>query len=387
MRIVTKDGKEKVLDYKNWVVNLPDGTTAVRGLVRDVTEKMKIRHQFRHAQKMESIGILASGISHNFRNILSGIMSHGQLIQERYKSYPELQRYANEIIKLTKTGSKLISDILGFSWKGEKDTKEILNFSHVLEDACNILRHSLGDHIKIVKYWPDDLPIFGNRSSLLQVIINICTNARDAMPDGGTLRITASKQDNDILLEIEDTGCGMDEETKSKIFDPFFTTKERGKGTGLGLYTTYGIVKEHGGRIEVESSPGKGSIFRIYIPSKKKMIDKQKIIDAGDFKRKGKKVLIVDDDINTLLPMRDLLLLRGYQVECSNCGEDALVKFFSWQPDVILIDRKMPDMDGKEVLRKIFSKSPDACIILISGYENEGLNELDPELKVQSRAI
>ncbi len=379
MRIVTKDGIEKILDYKNWVVSLHNGKTAVRGLVRDVTEKMKVRHQFKHAQRMESIGILASGISHNFKNILSGIMTQSQLIQEKYRSYPELQRYTNEIIKLTKEGNKLISDLLGFSWKGGKDDRELLNLSEVIDTAFNILSYSIKDDIKIVKDWPEQLMLYGNRTSLLQVIINLCTNARDAMPEGGTLKITAKRENSNIVLVVEDTGCGMDDNVKSKIFDPFFTTKERGKGTGLGLYTIYKIVKEHEGEIEVESVPGKGSVFKVYLPASDITIKQE---DRGvSLKVDGKKVLFVDDDINTLVSMKDLLTLRGYHVDYCFSGREAIEKFFSFKPDIMVIDREMPGMDGMETIKKIFSRDSEAKIILISGYEDSGVNGISDEIR------
>lgn len=379
MRILTKEGTEKILDYKNWVVRLPDGNTGVRGFVKDVTEKIRIRHQFRHAQKMESIGILASGISHNFKNLLSGIMGHCQLIREKFRSYPELQRHANEIVKLCSIGNRLISGLLGYSHKDRRYKVELINVSEVLDEAWNLLSHSIGKSIRVEKEWPKELWLKGNSGALLQVIINLCTNARDAMPEGGLLRVLAKRQESTAVIIVEDTGCGMSKDIKNKIFDPFFTTKEKGKGTGLGLYTTYEIVKEHGGRIDVESTPGKGTKFEIHLPLSGINIKLDGEVKERYIRGDGKKVLIVDDDINTLLPMKDLLALRGYRVEYSYSPKEALNKLLYWEPDIVLVDKEMPEMDGISFINEAVLRKVDAHIILITGYDD--LEDLESDIK------
>ncbi len=377
IRIVIKSGEERILEYKNWLVELPNGIIACRGLVKDMTDRMRLKSQLRHAQKMESIGVIASGISHNFRNILAGVMANTQLIQLKYQSTPELQSYADEIVRLTKTGSDLITDLLQFSRKVRIGQKTFINLVEVLKETFHIINRSFDKKTDIQTDLAELLPIYGDHSALSQVFMNLCTNARDAMPDGGTLRIDAKKEKNRVTVAITDTGCGMDEETVKKIFDPFFTTKEPGRGTGLGLSTAYGIVKNHGGEIQVQSRVGKGTSFKIFFPLPDAVPRDKKIAVPEIIKGNGEKVLIVDDEQNLLRSMEELLDNLGYKSDSVTSGQKALEKYEAWRPDVVLLDRNMPEMDGLTALKKILSMDPDAKIILISGYEMAGPDGID----------
>lgn len=266
IRVKNKAGEECILEYRSWLVQLPDGRTASRGVARNVTEKVSLESQLRQAQKMESLGTLAAGISHNFRNLLTGILTNSQIIQLKYKDDSELLRYSERINELSKMGADLISDLMQFGRKASVEAKVMINLSEVLNDTLNIISKSFDEDISINAKWPDYIPVYGDRSTLSQVFLNLCTNARDAMPDGGSLVIEAKIKDENIFITITDTGCGIDESSMGLIFDPFFTTKEHGNGTGLGLSTAYGIVKGHKGNIRVNSKVDKGTTFTIELP-------------------------------------------------------------------------------------------------------------------------
>lgn len=228
--------------------------------------KNLLRDRFQQAQMMESVGELSSGISHNFRNILAGIIVNAQLIQSQFGRNQKLANTAERIIYLAETGSELVNGLLKFSRNGLKGKQEELNLVTLLEETYQIILTTFEKKIKIYTKWPERLYVAGNYDELRQVLMNIYTNARDAMPNGGRLKITAKITVNHIQVRISDSGIGMDAKTAKKIFDPFFTTKEPGEGTGLGLSTSYGIILDHEGDIQVESKPGSGTAFTITLP-------------------------------------------------------------------------------------------------------------------------
>lgn len=381
MRIITKDGEEKIGSFRNWIVHLPNGQAVSRGLIRDVTDRIKLQAQLRHAQRMESMGILVSGISHNFRNILSGTMSYSQLLQMKYKHIPELQKYVDEIIKLSKMGSDLITDLLKFSRKAPSDQKAVFNLSEILHETHHIIAQSFSKNINIRTNWSDVIPIYADRSSLSQVFMNLCTNARDALPDGGFLEINAKEVRDKIIVSVIDSGIGMDDKIIPKIFDPFFTTKEPGKGTGLGLSTAYGIVKDLGGEIRVFSQLGKGSTFEVLLPRLETSNYNHSNLMPKIITGSGEKILIVDDDQLLLEPIGELFTSLGYQASVFSNGEMAIEKYKEWQPDLVLLDRNMPGLDGLTTAQIILSFDSNAKIILVSGYEDEGPDGLDDRIR------
>jgi len=380
IRILAKNGEERVMEYRNWIVQQPDGSPASRGLVRDVTERINLRSQLKHAQRMESIGTIATGISHNFRNLLAGIMTNCQLIHMKYRHIPELDRYAGEILKLTRAGSDLIKNLLQFSRKGSVESKAVINLSDVLAETHSLISQAFDKRFDIQTSWPELLPVYAEPSSLSQVFMNLCTNARDAMPDGGTLIITAEQGKAQAVATIQDTGVGMDKSTQEKVYDPFFTTKEPGKGTGLGLSTAYGIVKQHGGDIRIESEPGRGTTFRVLLPLADSTTHGVEPAATELIQGKGQRVLVVDDDETILQPMIELLEGLGYQASAVNNGRQAIEAYASWGPDVVLMDRSMPGMDGLETAKHILEADPEAWIILISGYDEDGPEGVEPKL-------
>jgi len=381
MRIITKDGEEKIGNFRNWIVTLPNGQVVSRGLIRDVTDRIKLQAQLRHAQRMESMGVLVSGISHNFRNILSGTMSYSQLIQMKYKQIPELQKYTDEILKLSKMGSDLIADLLKFSRKTPSDQKAVVNLSEILNETHHIIAQSFNKHITLRTKWPDVIPVYADRSALSQVFMNLCTNARDAMPEGGLLDIRTKEIKNKIVISITDSGVGMDDKIIPKIFDPFFTTKEPGKGTGLGLSTAYGIVKDIGGEIRVTSHLGKGSTFEVLLPRLETSNYNYKNPMPKIINGSGEKILIVDDDSLLLEPIAELFTSLGYQTTAVGNGETAIEQYKKQRPDLVLLDRNMPGLDGLTTAQMILSFDANAKIIIVSGYENEGPDGLDDRIR------
>lgn len=384
-RIVTKSDEERVLKYRNWIVERPEKGLIGRGLVRDVTDSEELKAQMRHSQRMESMANIASGISHNFRNILAGIMTSGQLLQLKYQEDPELQKYSSQILRLAKMGSDLVTDLFKFSRKSSDKPKTIINLSEVLRETCRLINRSFDKKIDVRTDIPELLIINGNRSALSQVFMNVCTNARDAMPDGGVLHIAAEKEKNRTVVTITDAGLGMDERTAEMIFDPFFTTKDPGEGTGLGLSTVYGIVKDHGGEIQVHSQKDQGTSFEISFPSPGTMNDFDKQSTPTIVPGRGEKVLIVDDDETFLESMEELLVTLGYSTNSVGSGQKGVEEYGIWRPDVVLLDRSMPEMDGPATSKKLFDADPTAKIILISGYEEEGPNGIDSQLKKRIR--
>ena len=265
-RFITKD-KRTFWARTNASPIIKDGrAVGVQGVIADITESKHLQAQLEHAQKMESIGILTSGVAHNFRNILTGILANNQLLQLIYKYDHQLLEIAQRTVSAVLRGAQLVKDLMQFSRKEREGTFQQINLAQVLKETCQLISESFDKKIDIRIGIPESLPIMGNHSELNQVFMNLCTNARDAMPEGGKLRIEANKEGDSALVTIFDTGHGMDEESMKKCFDPFFTTKEVNKGIGLGLSTSYGIVKDHGGEIHVFSEANKGTTFKLCFP-------------------------------------------------------------------------------------------------------------------------
>ena len=369
--------KEKVDVEINSSTIQYNGKNALIVSVWDLTQRKKLERQLRHAQKMEDIGTIASGVTHNFRNILAGISVNSQLLRRKYQDDQQFMAIAEKTDNAVKMGVRLIDGLMQFSHKQGTKRFEILNLSQVIHEVHDLIRESFDKKIKIRIDLPESLPIMGDHSGLSHVIMNLCVNARDAMPDGGKLRITAAQKKGMAESIISDTGHGMDKEALAKCFDPFFTTKDVGKGTGLGLSTSYRIIKEHEGDIQAYSKTGEGTTFKISLPiASVKDVSRDDII-PDLIGGRGQKILIVDDDTDMLKPIEDLLESMNYRAASVSRGQDAIAKYTSWQPDAVLMDRNMPEMDGIACTRKIIKQDPDARVILISGYDESGPDGID----------
>jgi two-component system cell cycle sensor histidine kinase/response regulator CckA len=350
-------------------------------MITDVTERKRLEMQLQHVQKMEAIGTIAAGVAHNFRNTLTEILVNSQLIQMNYEDRSGLHSVADRINTSVRRGSRLVDGLLQFSRKQIKEEFKLIDLVQVINEVYQIIQKSFDQKIAIQTELPNQLRIMGDSTSLSQALMNLCTNARDAMPDGGKLTLKAVRDGKRILVTISDTGRGMDRQAVEKCFDPFYTTKPIGKGTGLGLSTTYGIIKSHEGLISVASQPNQGTTFKIHIPAaaveEPRLPDDKPTIVRGN----GQRVLVVDDEPEIRNAMEGLLQYLGYQTFFAASGKEGLEKYMQYRPEAVLMDINMPEMDGVACIEELLHYDPHANISIISGYEMEGINGLSKQTK------
>ena len=380
-KVKTKDGRELWALVNTRI--LYENGKAVRafGIAQDISERKRLEVQLLQAQKMEAIGTMARGVAHNFRNVLAVISMQSQIAQMKYGDDSEFRDIAERVNTYVERGAQLVDGLMQFSRKHTKKEYQPLNLAEVIRETYQLISISFDKMINIRTEIPEKLTVIGDHSELSQVLMNLYANARDAMPEGGELRIEAGKRGGKALVIVSDMGCGMNKETQERCFDPFFTTKEISKGTGLGLSTTYGIVKEHGGEIEVSSKLGRGSTFKLYLPLAPSGQKEEQDSPTQMIHGEGQKILIVDDEADMCKLMQDLLETLGYQVASVNSGKAAIVKYDSWRPDAVLLDRNMPQMDGLTCARKIMDHNPDAKILIMSGYDEDESSGMPEEKK------
>ncbi len=366
-----------------------DGTVlGYQGIIRDNTEQNRLKAQLLQAQKMEAVGTLAGGIAHNFNNILMTIQGNTSLMlmktDENHPHYKKLLKIEEYI----RYGSELSNQLLGFA-RGRLSEMKITDINRILKNTVAMFARSKKE-VSIETDFADDLwPVLIDPGHMDQVMMNLLVNAGQAMPGGGkifirTQNITASgsqpppsqlKPGNYVKISITDTGVGMDEETRQKIFDPFFTTKKYGEGTGLGLSTVYGIVKNHDGHITVYSEPGKGSTFNIFIPATGEMAEKTPLTSRRpDLVPGTETILLVDDEEIIKETGQTMLEELGYTVLTAQSGAEGIETYTRHknQIDLVVLDMIMPDMGGAETFERLRSVTPDLKILLSSGY---GLNQ------------
>jgi PAS domain S-box-containing protein len=384
---VTLHKDEGINEWREYYVyRLPSGEIVT--IYDDVTDKKKaeteqkaLQEQLFVSQKMESIGAFAGGTAHNFRNILQAILGNIEYLEMINGEEPEIKELVKNIYDSVEKGVDLINNLLHFSKRGGEYELVDLDLADVILKINEIIDRVFDKKIQIKLDLGKKLFVKGNHALLSQVFMNLFTNARDAMPDGGTLLIETKKARDKVIAIVSDTGHGMDKETLERIFDPFFTLKDVGKGTGLGLSTTHGIIEQHGGSISASSEPDKGATFKIYLPLvKTETLQKaktQKEIVYG----KGEKVLIVDDERAALDALNNLTKSLGYKTIPVDKPVEALKNYGKWSPDVVLMDRSMPKLDGISCIREIMKTDPNAKVIIVSGYEDSGPNGIDTSVK------
>ena len=371
---------------KNYVYKLPSGEIVF--IYEDITEQklaienqQKLQRQLFHAQKMESLGRLAGGVAHNFRNILQAIIGNSQFLQMTYSQDRQLQKIARAIDEAGKKGSDFIDSMLKFSRQDIEKEMLTLNLKDVLDELYKIISNTFDASIRIVTKIEELLPIKGDHSNLNQVFMNLCNNARDSMPDGGELTIEAKRDKEEVIVTISDTGCGVDEETLKDIFDPFYTTKDVGKGTGLGLSIAHGIIEQHYGTMSVSSQPGKGTAFKVLFPMAEEFDRIESESPLRIRHRKKGKVLIVDDEPAVLEGLENMVKAIGYEVDSVSSGNQAIEHYKTFEPDLVLLDWKMPHMDGVTCAKKILENDPAARIVIITGYQVTAVDRIDAGLK------
>ena len=365
----------------------------------DVTEKRVLEKQLRMAQKMEAIGRLSGGIAHDFNNLLGVIIGYSRVLKRALGENHALCEHALEIEKAGQRAASLTKQLLAFS-RQQVLTPAILNLNALTSDMEKMLPQLLGEDIKVALVLDSKLGnVKADQSQIEQVIMNLAVNARDAMPMGGKLRIETTNVELDqayvwshpgskvgsyVLLEVADTGTGMDAGTLTHIFEPFFTTKEVGKGTGLGLATVYGIVKQSNGYIGLESTVGKGTSFKIYLPrhAGEPALDEQKL-DSTDLVRGSETILLVEDSEPLRKLAKTFLESSGFRVFSAENGEDALevTKRFGGTFDLLLTDVIMPGMNGRVLAEHLLPRQAGMKVLYMSGYSDSfiaGHGVLDP---------
>jgi two-component system cell cycle sensor histidine kinase/response regulator CckA len=352
-------------------------------LITDVTERKQLELRLRHVQKMEAIGTIAAGVAHNFRNTLTEVLVNTQVIQMKYKQEPDISEITGRISQSVKRGAGLVDGLLQFSRKQMAKEFTRLDLVEVIKETYGLIKKSFDRKIDVRIDVPATLSILGDYSGISQALMNLCTNARDAMPAGGQLSIKARQIGNHAELIVSDSGQGMKRKTIEQCFDPFFTTKPIGKGTGLGLSTTYGIVKSHDGLIHVESKSKKGTVVTMTFPlaeTDAPIAEAPRAVAEISYGN-GEVILVVDDEKEILKAMQNLLKGLGYQAAIAGSGKDAVEKYEALKPEVVLMDINMPEMNGVNCAEKILDLNPDAKIAFITGYEVEGLDEFGDRIK------
>jgi two-component system cell cycle sensor histidine kinase/response regulator CckA len=362
------------------------GNPAVFTIVRDLTERRQLEAQLRLAQKMEALGTLAGGIAHNFNNLLTGIMGNSSLVLlETDPTHPNCGRLKN-IEKLVESGTDLTRQLLGYAREGRYEVKPI-SLNQVVAETAHTFAAMRKD-IRVHQELAGDLPdIRADRSQVEQVLLNLCVNAADAMPGGGDLFLrTMNVTDKEMwakpyrlspgayaLLTVRDTGIGMDKETRERVFDPFFTTKGMGRGTGLGLASVYGIVKAHGGYINVESEKGNGTTFSLYFPASERRA-KEAVRSTKHLTKGTGTILLVDDEDMVLQVSVKMLERLGYTVLEAKGGREAvdIYEAHKNEIDLVVLDMIMPGMGGRETYDRMKEINPGVRVLLSSGYSLDG---------------
>jgi two-component system NtrC family sensor kinase len=353
--------------------------------MESMTERKNLEEQLRQAQKMEAIGQLAGGVAHDFNNILTVIMGFGQLLQHSLKADDSKRCHMEQILDAASRAAHLTSSLLAFSRKQVMLLQQV-ELNELARKHTMFLVRIIGEDVTLqTDFGEVPLPVLADSGQIEQVLMNLATNARDAMPGGGKLCIRTES----VLLDkefyrqhgygapgryacitISDNGAGMDAETREKAFEPFFTTKEPGRGTGLGLSIVYGIVKQHGGYITIASDRGLGTLFSIYLPLIAAQVEIAEKIPFVAPRGGRETILVVEDDPTVRHLLDSVLKTFGYGVILAESGDEAIELFeVNWQEiDLALLDVIMPKMNGRQVCEALRQRSPQLKVLFLTGY-------------------
>jgi signal transduction histidine kinase/CheY-like chemotaxis protein len=361
---------------------------------RDEAENKMLQRQLLHSQKMEAIGRLSAGVAHDFNNCLLAIFGYSDLLLERYRDDPFLARNLTGLKEAGQRAAALTKQLLAFARRQPMETR-VMNLNGVVSGLEKMLQRLLGEDVHLsAELHPELGKVKIDPGQIEQVIVNLAVNARHAMPSGGglVLRTTALEVTAEspaphadvppgtyVLLTVTDTGTGMDAATQARVFEPFFSTK--GEGTGLGLSTAYGIVRQSGGHIFVNSAPGQGACFSIYLPVTQEAEIVRGGAAAGTSDRGSETILLVEDEEEVRAVLHQILVNRGYRVLQAASGEEALVisRLHRGSVHLLLTDVTMPEMKGTELAQRLRAERPLTRIVFMSGYNDELLSDGGPD--------
>jgi PAS domain S-box-containing protein len=399
LTLVSRDGTEKFISYnRSPIRNQAGQTTGVVLVLHDMTERKQAEEALRHteeqliqAQKMEAVGRLAGGVAHDFNNLLTAIIGYSQLIQSQLEPATPMRHDIDEICTAGQRAAALTSQLLAFSRKQVLQPK-ILDLNTIVANTSKMLSRLIGEDIRFRTTLDPGLKrVKADPGQVEQVLMNLAVNARDAMPNGGSLSIETAniylderyaehhvdvRAGHHVMLVVSDSGCGMDSKTLSNIFEPFFTTKEQGKGTGLGLATVYGIVKQSGGHIWVYSEPDKGTTFKVYLPEvEEEPASIQAPVQPERLPLGTETVLFAEDELQVREFSSRILRGLGYKVLEAANGQEALIvaKQATEAIDILLTDVVMPQIGGKQLSEKLTLERPALKVLYLSGYTADSI--------------
>ena len=388
----------------SWAFHPVADTQLVHCYVEDITNRLSLEAQLRQAQKMESVGQLAAGVAHDFNNMLTVIEGHSGMLLDKPSLPAEVREAAQAVFFAAERAASLTRQLLMFSRKNVMQTK-LLDLREVVANLSKMLQRLLGETIRLEFHSAAETPLVrGDTGMIEQVLMNLAVNGRDAMPKGGTLNVTCDLVEVEegylethhdarcgsfVRLTVADSGCGMDEATMARIFEPFFTTKEIGKGTGLGLATVYGIVKQHEGWIEVESEVGKGTTFHVFLPARTEPVEaKLTVVEPSTELPGGEETILIVEDEPVLRDMAHCILeSRGYNIMEAGTGVEAMRVWEGHREaiDLVLTDMVMPEgMSGMELAQRLRAEKPAIKVIFASGYS---MDDLDTSFIQKGRAL
>lgn len=402
--VLTKSGEERIIDWSARILTDLDGSPAgVLSTGIDITERRRAEIELRHAQKMEAVGTLASGVAHDFNNVLMGILGCVDMAFRAIDAQDGASVYLKEVRAAAASGVSIARQLLAFARKESNEAPSVrVEPDQLLEDMQGLIRRLVGDHVEVeLQTAAPNLTIELGAGQLEQILLNLVVNARQAMPGGGTLAIATEPAlveeaaaartprlapGQYVVVAVRDTGSGIPDDIRHRVFDPFFTTKRPGEGTGLGLSTTFGIVQRAGGAIELESEVGLGTTFRIYLPSMGAPIparsaDESEKTHEGHWPPVSASVaslLIVEDQSAARLAMKDGLEDQGHTVFDAKTAAEALELFARHAAEirVVLTDVGLPDMRGTELVRRLRARAPSLRVIYITAADDPSLEGL-----------
>ncbi|MBI4643150.1 MAG: PAS domain S-box protein, partial [Deltaproteobacteria bacterium] len=391
-RIHNKAGEFRWIQARNRIICDAAGKVEyISGVFFDITERKGLEDQLNKAQRMEAIGILAGGVAHDFNNLLTAIMGYGEMMMLGLRKEDPFSLYVEEITKAANRGAALTNQLLAFSRKQILQPR-VINLNDVVIDMDKMLRRLIGEDIELLTFIDQELGfVKADPGQIEQILMNLAVNARDAMPDGGKLTLeTANVYLDDayarshvgvtpgpyVMVAVSDSGLGMDAETMSRIFEPFFTTKESGKGTGLGLATVYGIVKQSGGHIWVYSEPGQGTTFKVYLPRVEEKAEELKPKAAAPTSLEGNETILVVEDDAALRELISTALRRyGFKMLEAAHGGEALLICERQEPPIhlMLTDVVMPQISGTALAARLQRLHPEMKVLYMSGYTENAI--------------